>query len=147
MKKQIISVVVLIVIILLITFISQIISTNKEEVLPENNVQEEEQFMETLVVKHQYKDGTHIFVGDIETPTPCYDIEAGFKEPNFLYVNTKAQDTECVQVIDTKTFKIEVEGSQDMEFKAFVNDEERRLNVFDLAPDVDIEEFEIFIKG
>jgi hypothetical protein len=53
----------------------------------------------------------------------------------------------CAQVITTKTFKVEYEGAEELKFEAYIGDERMRLNRFDVAPEVDIDEFELFIKG
>lgn len=117
---------------------------------------EEEQIDENIIpltVRHQYKDGAHTFVGDLELPSPCHAynafIEDGEKEniKNIIVEITEPKEEVCAQVITNVTFRVSVEGSEDLQFKAFVNGEARRLNIFDLEPEVDIDQFELFIKG
>jgi hypothetical protein len=127
--------------------VDEVTNEDQLEVIDESN-------LKSLVVKHQYKDGKHIFMGDVETGTPCYDISAIVEDTqasttkNIKITTTNNQgENDCTQVIDTKTFKVEYEGSVDLKFIATLNGERMRLNRFDLAPEVNIDEFELFIKG
>jgi hypothetical protein len=123
------------------------IEINNEEV-----VEVDESNLRSLVVKHQYKDGKHIFMGDVEVPTPCHSLTASISDtsnPDLKRINITigAEEGMCAQVITTKTFKVEYEGAEELKFEAYIGDERMRLNRFDVAPEVDIDEFELFIKG
>lgn len=145
MGKKITIILALLVILVLAVFIDSKFGS-KKQIQEEQPVQEEEEFATPLVVKHQYKDGKHIFMGDIETPTPCYELETSVDGLS-VNINSKQTSEVCAEVIDTKTFRVEIEAPENAEFKFYVNGELRRLNSFDLAPNVDIEQFELFIKG
>jgi len=150
MWKRIIIIVALIVLILVVVFVNKSINTTVVDTsLPQT---EENSLLETLVVKHQYKDGEHVFIGDIDLPTPCYSYNAFIQDtedPNkkILKVETKDSGEVCAEVITTATFRVSYKGAEDLTFTAFVNDKEYRLNSFEIPKTVDIDEFEIFIKG
>ncbi len=158
MKKGVfIFVVLLIISILFIIFsLLKFQKNNKLEPVSREEVQNitEEEPFESLVVKHQYKDNKHIFVGDLQLPTPCHEFEVkiedtndpNIKNINFFTKQNNEQET-CAQIVTPKAFRIEYTGPENLEFKAFIDKIPRRLNIFNLAPDVDIDEFELFIKG
>lgn len=104
----------------------------------------------TIQVKHQYKNGTHTFMGMVQTPTPCYDLTAVVLPgdvPEIKITTQEQVDTICAQVISEKQFTVTFTGPEDVQFLATVNDEPVNMNQFDIDPDVDIESVEIFIKG
>lgn len=108
----------------------------------------------TINTKHQYKDGEHIFLGSFEVPSPCYshnaevikEDESGITEVALSY-NLKESDEICAQVIDEREFKVVFEGDLDDDIIATLNGEVVNFNVFEISPDEDISEVEIFIKG
>ena len=153
-KNNIILIVVLIIVVIGISFVS--INKNKVEdpSLRDEMIEKEEQRPEiTLDVKHQYKDGEHVFVGNIELPTPCHSISSEIV-PNEGSLELKittlapAADVMCVQVIADKTFKVTYKSSNENEkFIGTLNGEKVNLNPFEVGPDDNIDDLELFLKG
>jgi hypothetical protein len=153
MGKKFTIIVVLIILLGVFAFVDQKIKQNKPA--PENNQTEEteDEFQLPLAIKHQYKDGKHVFVGDIELPNPCYNYNAQITDsdnPSVKNIEITYEpngEEACTQVITTANYRVAYEGDEDLEFKAFVNGAETPLNIFEIPPQVDIEQFELFIKG
>lgn len=152
MTKKIITIGVLIVVLLVVVFVSDKFSTENDVV--KEVTEEETEITQTLDVKHQYSDGKHVFVGTYELPSPCYTFNAYMQDGNSnnekilkLEVIEPGEDEFCTQVISEISYKVIHEGPEDLSFRAFVNDEEYRLNTFEIPPHVDIDQFQIYIKG
>jgi hypothetical protein len=149
------NIIIIVVLILLIAGIVAATKSLKPPVTNDSNTEETEatEPTQTLVVKHQYKDGQHVFIGDIDLPTTCHTYNAviqdseyeGIKELRVDY--SPSSEESCKEVITPVTFRVAYEGSEDLTFVSFVNGEEWRLNAFEVAPEIDIDQFEIFIKG
>lgn len=153
-KNNIILIVVLIIVVIGISFVS--INKNKVEdpSLRDEIIEKEEQRPEiTLDVKHQYKDGEHVFVGSLELPTPCHSINSEIvtnENGLELKVTTTAPagDMMCVQVIADKTFKATYKSTNENEkFIGTLNGERVNLNIFEVGPDDNIDDLELFLKG
>lgn len=153
MWKRIVTIVALVVALLVVSFLVQNSNQNTAEapILEENT--EEEMIFESLVVKHQYKDGQHVFIGDIELPNPCHNYNATITDSedsnvkNIMIEYSPNESDVCTQVITNVTWRAVYEGEENLEFQAFENGVQRRLNIFEVSEDVDIDDFEIFIKG
>lgn len=150
--QKIISLVVIFVIILGLLFVfSRFLKTDNQS--EEIDIPEEDVMVGTLPVKHQYKDGEHVFVGNIELPTPCHSFNAEIltnenQNPVISVTITEPEpEVICAQVITERTFMVSLAGPADLVFDATVNGEPYELNIFEIGPDEDIESFEIFIKG
>lgn len=127
-------------------------NNKKNLTLREQAIEEDVQRPEkTINLKHQYKNGTHTFMGVIEVPTPCYEVRAVILpgETPELQINTKALQTfaTCDDVITELSYKVSYEGPEDITFLATVNNIPVNLNQFEIPPDQDIDSVEIFIKG
>lgn len=149
MWKKIIIIVVLVLLILVAVFFSRNVQKIEAPVVTD----QEEQITESIDVKHQYKDGSHLFVGSLELPNPCYTYNTVIEDtenPKEKILRIKLEektDKACIQVVTTANFEVSHKGEQDITFKAFVNDQEYRLNLFEIPADVDIKNFEIYMKG
>lgn len=147
---------VFIAIIVIVLIAGAVLYTSKKDE-PQNPTPREEAQEEavrptqTINVKHQYKDGTHVFAGTVETPTPCYDIEAVVLPGDVpeIHITTKQQEgvEMCAQVVSEKSFKVSYTAPESTQFLATVNDEPVNMNQFDIDADVDIDTVEILLKG
>lgn len=112
---------------------------------------DEARYAKTIDVKHQYKDGEHIFAGKIEVPTPCYFASAEIlrreKGVAELKIETKDSGEICAQVISEANFFVKFKGEKDQQFMATLNGEPVNLNRFEVDADQDINSVDIFIKG
>ncbi len=127
---------------------------NKQEIINnqrEQSIQNEIQRPSvTINVKHQYKDGKHTMVGLVELPTPCDNLSTKIEKREFetiLDINYSSDSEICAQVITEKYFRISFEGNMDDNIIARLNGEIINLNIFDIDPNKDIDEVEIFNKG
>jgi hypothetical protein len=106
----------------------------------------------TINVKHQYKDGTHLYLGTFETPTPCYSYNAEIiKEENeriiSLTYSEPATDQICSQVVTEREFSVSFEGEDSESVIARLNGDLVNLNIFEVPDSQNINDFQIFIKG
>lgn len=150
----------MVVIVIFIGLISVIILNNYKTEKIENAGNEREEAINelikkpeiTITTKHQYKDGVHTYIGEFETPTPCYSYNAAINESGEQKIieitYSPQEDSEsCIQVVDTKAFRISYEGQEDDEVMATLNGEIVNLNIFQVPEDQDISNYEILIKG
>lgn len=151
MRKKITAIIVLIILVVIIGYFSKKDSERMEMQMNEQG--NESEFSEPLAVKYQYKDGQHVFVGDLELPNPCYSYNAEITDSensntkNLMINYSPTGDEMCTQVITNVTYRASYIGPEDLQFKAFLNGEEKRLNAFEVPLDVNIDDFELFIKG
>lgn len=157
MNKKIWTIIIVLIFIGLISVI--IFNNSKTEKIDNSNKEREEAINElvkkpeiTLITKHQYKDGVHTYIGEFETPTPCYSYNAEIKESGDqkvieLTYSPEENSETCIQVVDTKTFNISYEGPADDEVIATLNGEVVNLNIFEVPDDQDISTYEVMIKG
>ena len=138
MTKKIIIIFVLIIVLLGIIYFSNVFINKKDSDAQFEQVNNSEKIIRTLDIKHQYQDGIHIFVGNLELPTSCHSfnvfIEEGEVEEKNLIIETVAPEKEefCAQAISNKTYRAVYEGDEDLVFRAFVNGEEFGLNIFEM---------------
>jgi len=106
--------------------------------------------LETLNVKHQYRNGNHIFVGTLELPTPChtYNTQVDTTESaTEIKIKTAPSDNMCAQVITEKIFKVSFDAEEDELAVFSINGELVNLNIFEIPNEEDINDIEVFIKG
>lgn len=127
-----------------------IIKANKIEApTVDQDTEQQEIFEKTVDIKHQYKDGKHIFAGIIEVPTPCHQVNATITPGEIAELNLDIVDSGgiCAQVITDANFYVEYEGKQDQLFVGKLNGEAINLNTFEVDADLDINSINIFNKG
>ncbi len=108
----------------------------------------------TIFAKHQFKNGEHTFLGTLEIPNPCYLYDAEVKKSaevteialSYKLDPAKSADV-CAEVITEKTFKVKFEGTEDENIVMTLNGEIVKLNQFEIDPEENIEDADIFIKG
>lgn len=118
----------------------------------ENAIEKEVQRPEkTITSKYQYRDGKHIFVGNVVLPSPCHSYNAEVKDTDgskeIVITISNPVDEACAAVITERNFKVEFEGPEDQEIFASLNGEVVNLNIFTIPEDEDINDIEIFFKG
>lgn len=102
-----------------------------------------------IPVLHQYNNGVHTYVGNVETPTPCFDVtgEALVAEsfPEQVTIRLEAKDTGavCAQVITTKKFKVSFHASGEAYIKSFLNGSPVLFKVTEILPTADIDKVKI----
>ncbi|MFA7193300.1 MAG: hypothetical protein WC087_00050 [Candidatus Paceibacterota bacterium] len=127
-----------------------IIKANKIEApTTEQETEQQEIFEKTVDVKHQYKDGKHIFAGVVQIPTPCHQLSAAITPGDIAELNFEIVDSGgiCAQVITDANFYVEYEGKEDQLFVGKLNGEPVNLNKFEVDADLDINAVNIFNKG
>lgn len=104
----------------------------------------------TLNAKHQYRDGEHTFLGTLELPSPCHTYNAEVipgEELTEIALTYEASNQLCAQVITERQFRVSFSAEEEVDVIATLNGETVNLNIFDVGPDEDLSEVEIFIKG
>ncbi len=147
-NKKIISIFIIALLVLAaLCFLS--LKANKNNLSEVEIPQDQEVFERTIDVKHQYKDGKHIFAGTLEVPTPCHFVEATINEGEVSELNLEVKDSGeiCAQVISQANFYVEHEGPENMLFVGRLNGEMVNLNQFHIDSDIDINDVDIFMKG
>lgn len=106
---------------------------------------------------HQYNDetGVHIIAGETEVPTPCHalshDVTIAESMPEQVSLNLSSSvedpDQMCAQEISSQRFKATFEASEDARISATYNGQDVRLNLQEVGPDEDLEDFEVYTKG
>ncbi len=106
--------------------------------------------MRIVTAKHQYKNGTHTFAGEIVMPTPCdalsWTTASTSESMTIRFVSTSPTDP-CAQVITSQRFKVSFRGSASTTVQATLNNSPVRLNIIEAGGDENLDEFEIYIKG
>ena len=103
----------------------------------------------TISVKHQFKDGMHTYVGDIDTPTPCYSISGGaivresYPEQVDVRIEVEESGGVCAQVITAKKFKVSFAASLEAEIRMFVNGVSVLFETTEVPLSVNLEKTEI----
>lgn len=109
-----------------------------------------------ITAAHQYNDeGVHIIAGEAEVPTPCHllthRVSIAESMPEQVTVNFASEvddsDEMCAQVISTQRFKITFEASEVADISATYNGQPVELNLQEVGPGENLEEFEIYTKG
>jgi hypothetical protein len=147
-KKTTIWVVLAILLAVVIVGVFVIRAQNKE-VAEKVEQSEQQNFEKTIDLKHQYKDGKHIFAGTLEVPSPCYQVDLSVTPGDVAELNFTTKDSGgiCSQVITDANFYVEFEGKQDQLFIGKLNGEPVNLNTFEVDADMNINEINIFMKG
>ena len=110
----------------------------------------------TIDVKHQYKNGTHTYVGLIDVPTPCYTLSNSVvKDPNdtkkftiaFVTTNTQTAGQACAQVVTSRNFKVTFTGPQNAIVSGTLDGKPVVFNVFEVNANQNIDTVDINIKG
>ncbi len=104
---------------------------------------------------HFFEDDEHIFVGEIDMPTPCDLLEfqglvlESYPEQIRLEFTVLNTDTEnmCAQVVTPQRFRIDVSASEDAEVTAIFNGRTVELNLLTPQQGDTPDDFELFIKG
>lgn len=114
-----------------------------------NTDTKEEMYDRTIDLKHQYKDGKHIFAGTIEVPTPCHQVSLNVTPGDVAELNFEVKDSGgiCAQVITDANFYTEYEAPENQLFVGKLNGEPVNLNQFEVGADEDINSVDIFLKG
>jgi hypothetical protein len=124
-------------------------STVKEEVVSEDG----SDLAMTINTKHQYKNGMHTLVGEMDMPTPCHLLESiatkDAVQPNKFAIafTSTFKGEQCAQVVTPMRFKVSFEGPKDIELSATLDGKKVLFNLFEVKPEENIDTFEIYIKG
>lgn len=156
MRKQSIYAIIIIVIILVLSviFISLQKTTDKKA---ENNDRDTEEILEPeelIHIKHQYKNGIHTFAGDIIVDSDCSDrldskIIDSDEGPTLVFETVRNNpEAECVkEPFKVYPYKLFHTSGETTVYRATLNGVPVRLNVYEVSPDEDIDEVDLFIKG
>ncbi|HEY4502585.1 MAG TPA: hypothetical protein VJH21_02010 [Candidatus Paceibacterota bacterium] len=129
--------------------------TQDTEVPKQEPVLEHRYVPQIINAKHQFKNGLHTIVGEVDLPTSCYllstDTVVEVREPRVdratVRFNTAGDDEICAQVITTARFKETFSAQEKTEIIATWNGLDVLLNLIEARPDDNLDNFELFIKG
>lgn len=157
-NKKIIAIALAVVVILLVaagfyfSYVSNKDASKLDYKAPVDTV-DENGAIQIVQTKHQYKDGTHTYAGEIDLPTPCDLLEATSVKTSTsdtsyeLRFTTTNSSEACATVITARPFKVEFKAVEEITTSATLNGKKIRLNIFEVGPDEDLDTYEIFIKG
>ncbi|MCR4283913.1 MAG: hypothetical protein NUV64_01155 [Parcubacteria group bacterium] len=107
-----------------------------------------------ITAKHQFKDGTHTIVGEIDMPTPCHLLDwdviiaESFPEQVTINFNSIYESRDvCAQVVTPQRFKVTFEASENAVISATLDGKKIILNLIEALKGEDLDSFELFIKG
>jgi hypothetical protein len=150
-KKITIWAIIIIVIFVGVSLYAKYKNDNKVDYSRDQSIEEAEQRpLTTISAKHQYRDGQHVFLGSFNVPSPCHSHNSEvIQRENVIEValTYDSNNEVCAQVIEERQFKVEFEGTGEEDVIATLNGEAVNFNIFEVGPDEDISEVEIFIKG
>lgn len=113
----------------------------------------QDSYVQMVNVKHQYKNGHHTYVGEIDVPTPCNTLASSYsKDANSttgytLVFTTTSTSQICAQVVTSKPFKLSFDAVKDIVLSGTLNGKKLRLNLFEVPSNQDLDSFNINIKG
>jgi len=106
--------------------------------------------MRIVTAKHQYKDATHTFAGEIVMPTPCdalsWTVATTTDATRISFITTSPAEV-CAQVITSQRFKVSFRGSASTTVQATLDNAPIRLNIIEVGSEENLDNFEIYIKG
>ncbi len=124
---------------------------NNEGVTREELIKEEENKpRQTVDVKYQYKDDMHVFVGEIDLPTPCHSLKNKITNNGDItevFLSIVNDGEVCAQVISTESYVINIPAKRDQTIIFYLDNEIVNLDIFEIPEDQDIYEATIFKKG
>lgn len=110
-------------------------------------------YVSEVQVKHQYKNGQHIYVGSLDLPSTCYKLDFDIQtipETDSAQINlstfTNSEEV-CTQVVTSKTFRLTLDDTRKLIVTGMLNGKPVELNIFEVPANLDIDAFEINIKG
>lgn len=147
-KQKLVSIIVLVLLAILVIS-TVIIKSKKDNSAEETSQVDKEIFEKTIDLKHQYKDGKHIFAGVMEIPSACHSLNLNVTPGDIAELNFSIEDSGGDCTLETKNgnFYVEFEGPADQLFVGKLNGENVNLNTFEVDADLDINEVNIFLKG
>ena len=122
------------------------VQSNRDQALRE----EAERSDVTVTAKHQYKDGTHTYLGSFDIPSPCHAYNAevvDHEDSTEIALSYSETDEVCAQVITEREFKVSFEAPEEEPVYMTLNGEVVDINQFDVPADANIDEIDIFNKG
>jgi len=110
---------------------------------------------EVINALHQFKNGMHTIAGEVDMPTPCEILESeaavAVREPSSDLVtvqfSTFHEGEICAQMLTPVRFKTSFNAGEDAEMKATWNGTTVPLNIIEVGPNDDIDDFELYFKG
>ena len=122
----------------------------------ENETAEEpqNQYAEIVNAKHQYKDGRHTYVGELNLGTPCdlleFDVIKDSLNLRSIELNFRSVyegEDGCIQVVTARPFKVTFEAPQTINLTVTFNGKPTRFNLFEVPANEDLDSFDINVKG
>jgi len=106
---------------------------------------------------HQYQpdEGRHIVAGTTTVPTPCHQLstKTDVRESNpeqvvISFAAEKEGDEVCAQEVQNRRFKVTFSASKQANIVGGTFDGDRiDLNLRDVGPDEDLDDFNVYTKG
>lgn len=104
----------------------------------------------TIDVKHQYKNGTHLYGGLVNLPSPCYSLGSVISINSAavnITLNSTNSDNTCAQVITPTYFKVSVTGPAKVTLKGTLDGKPVQFNIFEIGANEDFDSADIYYKG
>lgn len=163
MSKQPLIITVLVVIIAVLGFLvfttrsNNTDQTNRQSVSTTSSDQADSGITRTIDVLHQYQaDGQHIVVGTTTVPTPCHQLSTQTRleesDPQKVILHFSAEkqndDGVCTQQIQQVRFQLTFNAKESVEIVGgSFGDDSVRLNVREVGPQENLEDFQVYTKG
>jgi hypothetical protein len=110
---------------------------------------------EVVNALHQFKGGTHTIAGEVDVPTPCDLLEAEgaveVREPRedkaTIQFTTVNEADVCAQVVTPARFKVSFTAGEEAEIVGTWNGRPVKLNLVEVGPNDNIDDFDVYFKG
>ena len=147
--KTLIVILIILIVAGIVIFVSQRGSTE----LRNPDVSEGAVTKERVTARHQFKDGKHVLVGDLELPTLCHTIttSVALEESDpvtaRVAINKVAGEGMCAQVISSGQFKVEFEAPENARIEMTLDGKEAISNLIPVGPSENLDETSAGVKG
>lgn len=99
-------------------------------------------------IAHVFVDGTHIFTGEINLPTPCHTLQHKvaiaelYPEQVTAAFEMKSEVDACVQMVTPEPFVVSFEASEEANFRITLNNKDFPFEIIEVQSVVEKEEKE-----
>lgn len=104
-----------------------------------------------VIIRHQYKNGKHTFVGELELGSPCYSLtpDTSSTSKNSYVVNLKTKTTAeaCITVVTAYPFKVSIPAAKSATFTFVKDTQPFRYKIVEAGSADDLEKFDPYVKG
>jgi hypothetical protein len=104
-----------------------------------------------VIIRHQYKNAKHTFIGEINLPDPCYSLSTESlttsKSSYVINLKSKSATGGCITVVTAYPFKTTVAAPKLATFTFTKDGKTFKYKIVEAADSEDLEKFDPYVKG